>query len=116
MEALAAEYRQLRTVPGHFSGDAWNDAVDSFQGRKHEVMAQLGDLLGDGRHTRDEVVGLLGEPDQVVDPSSTLWPVMNKVGTASEALVYSWRGNHDFLYFPVRDGRVLRSAWWMAYE
>jgi hypothetical protein len=60
--ALSAEFKTLRAQSGHFSGGTWNDAVDKFGGRKHEVMLQLGEALGEGKHARNDIIALLGRP------------------------------------------------------
>lgn len=111
-EMLAREFRQLRTIRGWFSGgDHFIPEVDSWQGRKHFVMARLGELLGDGRHTAAQAEELLGPPDAVRSQGDRLMP-----GPEERYLVYHWRGWHDFLYFACQDGKITRSDWWMAYE
>ncbi|MEW6284049.1 MAG: hypothetical protein AB1758_35880 [Candidatus Eremiobacterota bacterium] len=115
LPALAAEFRELRTIRGWFSGgDAWVDAVDSWDGRKHRVMGRLAELLGDGQHTRAEVEKLLGAPDEAVRPASPTFRFIQ--GEADLALVYRWRGMHDFLYFRCVGDRVVGYGWWMAGE
>lgn len=118
LTGLAAEYRTLRLQSGHFSGGEWNDAVDRFGGRKHVVMTRLGELLGDGKHTRAEVVTLMGAPDEVLKPGDMMYPHAYSGGDARvrELLVYQWRGGHDFLYFMSDGERVLGHGWWAALE
>jgi hypothetical protein len=115
---LAVEFRALRMQSGHFSGGTWNDAVDRFGGRKHEVMLRLGELLGDGKRMQAEVVALLGAPDEVLKPGDMKYAHAYSGGDARvrELLVYQWRGGHDFLYFTSDGAHVLASGWWHAYE
>lgn len=115
---LAAEYRALRAIPGHFGGGEWNDAVDRAGGRKQVVLAALGERLGDGHSSRAEVEALLGPPDDVLRPGDPLYAaaLRDDAPKAVEALVYRWRGMHDFLYFASDGRRVLSSGWWFAWE
>jgi hypothetical protein len=116
--ALSAEFKSLRVQSGHFSGGSWNEAVDKFGGRKHEVMLNLEEALGDGTHARSEVVALLGEPDQVLRAGETMFRDSYNGGDprVSELLVYQWRGMHDYLFFTSDGAQVLGSAWWNAWE
>lgn len=116
--ALSAEFKTLRAQSGHFSGGTWNDAVDKFGGRKHEVMQQLGEALGDGTHTRNEIVMLLGPPDLVLKPGDPMFRDSYNAGDprVRELLVYHWRGMHDFLYFAGDGTQVFVSGWWNAWE
>lgn len=116
--ALSAEFKTLRTQGGHFSGGAWNDVVDKFGGRKHEVMVQLGEALGDGMHTRSEIIALLGPPDLVLKPGDTMFrdSYTTHDPRVRELLVYHWRGMHDFLYFAGDGTQVFVSGWWNAWE
>ncbi len=117
--SLAGEYRQLREVRGWFSGgNQWVEAVDSWDGHKHQVMRQLGESLGDGRHQAVEVEELMGPPDQTAGPGTGLWALTGgdcAQGT-QRMLVYYWRGRHDFLCFWSREGQITGSHWWMAGE
>lgn len=117
-KALATEYRALRSVPGHFGGGEWDDSVDRFGGRKHVLLGELGERLGDGHHTRAEIESLLGPPDDVLRRGDTMFGAAlgDREPRATELLVYRWRGLHDFLYFASDGARVLSSGWWFAWE
>lgn len=41
-EKIAAEFRKIRKIKGHFQGAEWNDHVDKWMGRKHKLMIELG--------------------------------------------------------------------------
>lgn len=97
--ALGEEYQELRKQKGHFTGGGeWNEAVDHWKGRKHEVMAELGLLLNHGKTS--ELLAIMGEPDARQDDQ---W-------------VYYWRGRHDYLFFKVKGSQIVHSDWWMAGE
>ena len=122
LAALAAEYRTLRTLTGHSSRPPakWNDVVDAAGGRKERVMAELGKRLGTGTTRLSPLVAWLGAPDDVALPGSSLWTLAMSVrrpdggGAVDELEIYEWRGQHDFLFFEVQKGTVLRAGWWQA--
>ena len=66
------------------------------------------------------VVRLLGRPDAIVRPGDELWGLVAIDLTAQspidQALVYQWRGWHDFQFYAIRDRRVVQVGWWMAGE
>jgi hypothetical protein len=121
LEELATEYASLRKIHGHMSGapGSWIDDVDSFGGRKHRVMAELGSRL-DGGVSRTRLVALIGEPDGTAHEGDDGWLAMARRSPggkeATEMLVYEWRGRHDFLFFAARDRQITGSGWWMAGE
>ena len=83
-------------------------------GPAHRVFAEVGSRLGDGTYTEHRVVELLGAPDEIFygeDSHATV-----HVPKGETHLVYWWRGGHDYLYFVVRDGRVVEDKWWFAGE
>jgi hypothetical protein len=123
VDTVAADFRALRPVRGQFDGGSWQAEVDSWQGRKHQAMIQLGDLLGSGSCLSQQVQELLGPPDATVQAGDALFDqVSNLPGfkrPASEAyqlMIYDWRGTHDFLYFTVQGNTILGSGWWYAGE
>ncbi|MBP6012629.1 MAG: hypothetical protein KBA31_10410 [Alphaproteobacteria bacterium] len=118
VERLATEYQALRKQRGHFSGGELNDAVDRAGGRKEELLAELGERLGNGTHSRADIIALMGEPDAVLKPGDLMFrrAYDRKDPRVRELLVYHWRGWHDFLYFASDETQVLASGWWAAFE
>lgn len=122
-QAMADEFRSLRAVRGHFAGGTWNDDVDKWMGRKHQLMIELGDRLGGGAYSRTRVVDLLGAPDATAHEGDELYDLIQDraesegpAGGAYEFLIYHWRGAHDFLHFTSRGETILNSGWWYAGE
>lgn len=115
---LGAEFRVLRQQAGHFSGGTWNDDVDRWGGRKHQVMIALAEALGDGKHSRSEIVAVMGEPDHVLTPRDMMFRQAygGRDPRVRELIVYEWRGMHDFLFFTSDGKTVLGADWWMALE
>jgi hypothetical protein len=100
----------------------WNDAVDRWQGEKHQVMQELGALALRHRLDAAGVVALMGAADRTV--AAEAQPAMRQQvqwqGTAadagSELWLYRWRGTHDQLVLALAQGRVQAVGWLMAFE
>ena len=123
IEKIAAEFKKIRKVKGHFHGGKWNDEVDKWMGRKHRLMIELGFRLSNGRYHKSDIVKLLDQPDRVAVKGDDLFkriisqpePNSSKIGSY-QLLVYYWRGTHDFLYFTCRNNIIVDSTWWNAGE
>ena len=115
LDELGRSFRRLRSLPGHFGGSTPNEAVDNWNGAKHQVMQQLAELLGDGRHRRGQVTTVMGEPDATSRPGDERH-LSFSLPPDHTVLIYDWRGEHDFLYFELVDDQVVSSRWWMAGE
>lgn len=119
LEQMAAEFRQLRAVPGQFSGGSWNDDVDLWMGRKHTLMIDLAARLTGGDYDKNTIVRLLDPPDQIAREGDALADLIHSLPgheDLAEYLVYYWRGTHDFLFFVCREGAVVGADWWYAGE
>jgi len=123
LENLAAQFRDIRKLKGHFDGGTWNDDVDHWKGRKHRLMMELGIRLAKGKYDKSDIIRLLQPPDQIARSGDDLFkwitelPGNNTITVAPvEYLVYYWRGTHDFLYFTCRNDAIVHSGWWYAYE
>ena len=121
IEDIAAEFRSLRTLKGHFEGGIWNDDLDKWMGRKHQLMIQLGSRLGAGEYSKAQVIQLLAPPDLTASEGDDLFdlvsslPEFEKPATGPyEFLIYYWRGMHDFLYFTSQGETIIVSGWWYA--
>jgi hypothetical protein len=121
LEDIAAEFRSLRTIKGHFEGGTWNDDLDKWMGRKHQLMIQLGSRLGTGEYSKAQVIQLLAPPDLTAREGDDLFDLVNslpefeKPATGPyDLLIYYWRGTHDFLYFTSRGQTIINSGWWYA--
>lgn len=85
-QEMAAEFRALRTVKGHFQGEVWNADVDAWMGRKHQVMLELAKRLGASGCTEAQVKSLLGEPDRIArEGDATFDQVRNTPGFQAPA-------------------------------
>lgn len=119
---LATEYRSLRKIIGHFEGGEWNNAVDSFGGRKHQVMADLLEEINKQGFDKLQVLHYLGNPNEILEKNNILFKTLinlkniNTSDSEYEILVYYWRGGHDFIYFVTKGNEVVKSGWWYAGE
>jgi hypothetical protein len=121
IEQMAAEFRSLRVIPGHFTGGLWKDDVDRWMGRKHELMLKLGSRLAGGEYDQTDIINLLGPPDNTVRRGDRLFDQINRRSSYKAStdgsykfLVYYWRGKHDFLFFTCQDNFIISSDWWYA--
>jgi hypothetical protein len=122
-EKLAAQFREMRTIKGHFDGGEWNDEADQWMGRKHRLMIELGNRLANNKFPRQDVLKLLGQPDQIARKGDELFKRLTErpgacppTEEADELPVYYWRGTHDLLFFCSVNGRIVHSGWWYAGE
>ena len=123
LEQIAADFRRLRRVPGHFGGGKWNDDVDRWMGTKHRLMLELGTRLGHSKLSKSDVMQLLNPPDQIALKGDPLYQeIITHAGynelldTPYEFLIFYWRGRHDFLYFIFQGGNIIGSNWWYGGE
>ena len=118
LEQLGAEFRRIRAT-----GGSKQDA-DVWGGRKHLVMDELVQRLGQAQPSRARVIALMGKPDDETSPERASWWKQRqannesspKVEGPSTVIVYQWRGWHDFVYFQIQNGKVREAGWWMAGE
>ena len=66
--ARAQEWRQLRLLRGHFDGAPWNESVDRWQGRKHQLMQAWAARLLSRQANESELRRALGSPDKLLRP------------------------------------------------
>ena len=122
-EKIAAAFRKIRKINGHFHGGEWNDDVDKWMGRKHQLMIELGVRLANNKYSKNDVFKLLGQPDQTVRKGDELFKRLtgrpgagSPAAEADELLVYYWRGTHDLLFFNSVNEWIVYSGWWYAGE
>jgi hypothetical protein len=124
IETLTTEFKNLRLVRGHLSGGGeWNDDVDHWNGRKHQVMNLLGDCLGTGKYRKSDIIELMGKPDAIATKGDIYFSFIvndtlrtRSLADTDEFLIYYWRGGHDFLYFVCQEENAVKSGWWFAGE
>ena len=140
LTTLGNEWNTLRSQQGHFSGGEYNPELDGFNGRKFQVMKELGVLLEQDHVPASTVLQVLGKPDELANsvPSGIAvdqetddsvpvvtgmpGPIVGQ-GLDPDAgkpyyLVYHWRGKHDFLWFKIQglEEKVASSGWYHAGE
>lgn len=123
IEKLAAEFKEIRKIKGHFDEGQWNDNVDRWGGGKHKLMIELGERLSREKYSKNDMIKLMDPPDHIARTGDDLYqwitsqPKNNTVTEPTpEYLVYYWRGKHDFLYFTCMNGAIITSGWRHAYE
>ncbi len=123
IKTLATDFQTIRTIPGHSNNGRWNNDIDGWHGRKHQIMNQIGFCLGTGKYQRSEIIQLLGSPDHIAVKDDPLFyliqndSLINKtIPDTNQFLIYQWRGYHDFLYFNAAGDKIVNSGWWFAGE
>ncbi len=119
--ALSQQWQAMRIQTGHFDGAPWNDAVDRWQGAKHQLMQQLAHRAGQERWPADKLKGWMGPADQVLreadaDHAQMLAQTQWQGSPGGELWLYRWRGTHDQLVMALKDGRVVAVGWMHALE
>lgn len=104
LRALGREYRRLRLQAGSTCCDRFNSGL-------MQVMSALRDSLQPGIPAK-RITSLMGRPD--LKTSRRYGAIEPPAGDA--LLIYHWRGSHDYLYFIVSRGRVVKSEWYNAWE
>lgn len=126
MENLSVEFKSLKEMKGHWDGHEFNPEIDSFNGKKHEIMKALEKQVTVGMKVK-ELVELMGKPDSVTSdlqgkavetmPGIQLTDPIQQDLQQEYYFVYYWRGKHDFLYFKIGDGDLVAgSDWYSALE
>jgi len=120
LPALSREYRELRKTPSEPKPST------EFIQHKAEVMDQLRQCLDYMKADRKLVVDTLGAPDRIVKKGELLYKMAfdsvkfsetpPHLDQAKEALIYEWRGLHDFMFFLMDGKKVILSSWWAALE
>lgn len=113
LEELTSRFRAYRVELGREAAGAPPE-LRRWDGPVHRVWTEVGARLGDGTYTERRVVELLGAPEEIYYGEGRHATVHVPAGETH--LVYWWRGGHDYLYFVVREGRVVDDRWWFAGE
>ncbi|MCP4746465.1 MAG: hypothetical protein GY874_10070 [Desulfobacteraceae bacterium] len=123
LESLASEFKRLRRIQGHFGGGSWNDLVDRWNGRKHQVMRMAARKFVKERPFANELLTLMGSADFVANQGDSQFEKLQGIHGEIKAvakpdryLIYFWRGWHDYLYFACQGKKILRHGWWYAGE
>lgn len=123
LSELSSDFSRLRKIKGHFSGGSWNKDIDQWQGHKHQIMLNLSKYFDRGGQQVSMVIQYMGNPDETAEPGSRLFQHLNTLSqyigmdlTDSRFLIYYWRGEHDFLFFELRDEELISTGWWHAGE
>jgi hypothetical protein len=120
-DAQALQWRTLRAQRGHFDGARWNDEVDRWQGRKHQLMQALAQRAREQAALEATLTQWMGPPDARWKPGqpehghamqSAQWQGVPQ----GDLLVYNWRAKHDRLVFAVHGGRVVATGWLLTFE
>ncbi|KAJ3186101.1 hypothetical protein HK101_009747 [Irineochytrium annulatum] len=129
MSTLGQTLQSLRQKKGHFEGgEEFIKDVDGFNGEKHRTMKELQKLLGVPGTPAQNVMQVMGKPDEVTRQGAEGFPelmpgptVPAGAGTTDAGdglyLIYFWRGRHDYLYFLTdASEKVTKCDWYMAGE
>ena len=121
---LVRLYKEYRFVQQKKTN--WVDTIDNWSGKFHTIMSKVGDTLGKPIYSKQDILNLLGKPDEIISRSNRkntaeLYNIINnkpisEIKKNEEYLVYKWRGFHDFLYFYIKSNVVQYSKWYYSWE
>lgn len=106
-------FKQLRRMLKEGT-EAERSALRVWGSEYHKLLSDLGDQLARCRVSQNEMIRLLGEPDQKFSAGQR--HEGQEVPPGETHFAYDWRGRHDRLYLVVRDRRVVEARWWFAGE
>jgi hypothetical protein len=112
------DYLELDAKRRSLPEGTFDTEIASFNGKMHQSMAQIGEHFGNPRNKYKayQVRVCLGPPNATLSHMEMKQFLSQKDKTGDTYLIYHWRGWHDFLFFPVRRGRIVGHGWWFAYE
>ncbi|HYJ06715.1 MAG TPA: hypothetical protein VEX43_16385 [Chthoniobacterales bacterium] len=125
---LISQYKELRERRRQLPDGTYDKELRDHGGKLHKILQSLGTELGHPPHTKNIIVGCLGEPDSVRNDVQMARYLeiyereRRRTGRAPRAkrdreyLIYHWRGGHDFMFFINEDGLIVDHGWWFAYE
>eukprot|EP01137_Pigoraptor_chileana_P013434 Opistho-2@66952 len=124
IDAIAREFALFRGRRGHFAGGDWDEEVDAFNGRKHQVMEKMRIAIPENRLTLTQVVAKFGETDILLESDSPILGIIRRtdpsyaatVATTAPLRAYSWRGQRDFLYLYAGEAGPAVVAWFYLGE
>ena len=123
-----ADWHLLRQRQGHFTGGTWQNELDRYGGRKHQLLQSLSDCLVASGAKRAAVLSSLGPPDESwpasdsrhttlrARPDLSWLPALAGQHASDELWLYHWRGQHDQRVVLLRQGRVLAASWLLNHE
>ena len=106
---LGREYQRLK----HQQTEEWG-SCDTYGSGLHEVLDIIVKQVAIGTDV-STVVDALGKPDNIVTPEDVS-KVPFPVAFDELLYMYHWRGTHDFIYFEIKNNKVVKSEWFIWYE
>ncbi|KAI8921778.1 hypothetical protein BC831DRAFT_418250 [Entophlyctis helioformis] len=132
IHALGAEFRSMRSHKGHWDGGEYSQDLDSYRGRKHQLMVALSRTLGQPGVPASDIIATLGEPDEInpVEMSGLMMPGPadqqaqsydargHKAMHGAYNMVYYWRNRHDYVWFKIDSASetTIEHGWFAALD
>jgi hypothetical protein len=119
INALAEQYKQLRARQKALPAGVFDKELNGSGGKLETVLAELGKQLGKPDYSQEDIIRLMGQPDEIMTAGDYQPATLGRdehagiIPTHETRLVYYWRGGHDYLYFISKDG-IIQSAHWYA--
>ena len=110
---IAQQFRADRIEALDRNSPRYED-LHRWNGPLQNLMASLEGCIVDRHLTRTEVLRLMDAPNEIIESGGRHQAAV--VAWGDRHFIYWWRGGHDYLYFVLRDDRVVGSRWWYAGE
>ena len=105
---LGQEFQRLKNI---------NDrkCCNNFGSGLMNIMEMLHDSLDLGV-SESKIVNLMGAPDKFASKDYPVEHHFINLKEGERVLIYFWRGMHDFLYFGIKDDKLIYKNWYYALE
>ena len=127
LQHLIKQYKNYRKKRAKCdeNGKNWYDELDRFGGKMHQAMQRIVELIKNKELTStDQLFSSIGNPDLIIDKNSDSFRHFSgcadvigmEIDNDMMMLIYYWRGLHDFLIITAKDGIIMDTDWWFAFE
>ena len=68
------------------------------------------------RISERRIIQIMGKPDKTASKQHPVDHHFDQLKEDERILIYTWRGMHDFLFFRIKDNKLVYKDWYYALE